>query len=283
MSSYKNKDNGESQEHTFSISAYALLSTKRLTHHVFLSFLFLLYVSLCICSSLVQPKELYDLLSDNGVLSTRIAGTGGASSERQRVDNAELDKFIAELEETEFESVVEYTDAAYTRDGHHQHAAYVIAMKNGDTRTLWFTNEAEIEYDIGDRIVGDGLHYYDGATMSLYQRPSRLREEHYCNKDPVENCNGFEQDYGGHGFSPQWAHVPLSALEVKPSQVANGGRGVFAKKFIPANTLLGLPETATSFFVPSSSYSFMSECYEAFDFDYFDTFVEGYIDGTLLL
>jgi hypothetical protein len=111
----------------------------------------------------------------------------------------------------------------------------------------------------------------DGASMMQYQFPSRVAEVTFCRGHACE---------GQHGFDPELVNFPVSAFEVKPSVVANGGRGVFAKVFVPKGSLIGLEDCVHGMFSPSrtvelmeragAAYGASSEFWNVVDTAYFD-------------
>jgi len=106
-----------------------------------------------------------------------------------------------------------------------------------------------------------------------YQFPTRVVEHTWC-LGKSEICGN------GHGFDPEISNVPVFSFEVKPSAIANGGRGVFAKEFIPKGSLIGLEECVHGMFASSQTvdllevsgneFENLSDFWEVVDTAYFD-------------
>lgn len=64
----------------------------------------------------------------------------------------------------------------------------LVAFKDAGAREKWYRNGAEIELQLQKRILrsksgGSSLRYFDGATMSSYQVPSRAFEDVHCRQE----------------------------------------------------------------------------------------------------
>jgi hypothetical protein len=108
---------------------------------------------------------------------------------------------------------------------------FVLATKDPSSRTHWFRNEAEINLDLAKRcVLGQPreslFRQFDGATMMQSQFTSRVMEEAWCaaNSNRPTTVPDAYCDLG-HGFSPDLVVISSLALSVRPSAVANGGRG----------------------------------------------------------
>lgn len=89
--------------------------------------------------------------------------------------------------------------------------------------------------------------YFDGATMASFAFPAKSSEVVFCRRyADLPNCKS------GHGFDQDREDIPLSALELKPSNtVVDGGRGVFATQDIPNMSYIGLEDSVHSVYVKS--------------------------------
>jgi hypothetical protein len=185
--------------------------------------------------------------------------------------------FLEGLLRVGFESVLDYEES----HGRFQATwSFVLALKDSELRSRWLSSEAEIQYEMKQRLLRtkDGespLRYFDGATMMQYHFPSRSVEESWCTSNKKGDCRK------GHGFDPEIQSLPRSAFEVKASAIAGGGRGVFAKEFIPKGSYIGLDDCVQGMFVPSLAHTLVSDAADSFaNFsEYWNVFFWGYIEG----
>lgn len=185
--------------------------------------------------------------------------------------------FVQGLEQFGFESIVDYEEA----HGRLVEVwAFVLAMKDSETRANWYMNEAELNLKISQRSMkttnGESpFLFFDGASMMHYQFASRIVEETWC-RDKPERC------LTGHGYDPELMNAPRSSFEVRPSIIAKGGRGVFATDFIPKGSVIGLEECVHGMFLPSTTFALMREAAEEIDetiSEFWDVVFWGYVDG----
>jgi len=207
-------------------------------------------------------------LGDSGILVAQVG-----SSE---VFNAAI-PFTDGLDAAGFESVVGFEEAHGRFEGGAW--SFIVAMKDWDTRANWFRNPAEWNTQIGPRLLRTKngelpLRYFDEASVVNSRSPSRSVEDTWCRKYPKE-CKG------GHGFDPELVNIPVSSFEVKPSVIAKGGRGVFAKELIPKGAVIGLEECVDGMHVDSKTFQVLEEAGNLFrDASKFWSVVyDGYIDG----
>ena len=197
--------------------------------------------------------------------------------------------FLNGLKQFGFESIIEFDEGHARFMGQW---SFLLAAKDSDARTSWFSNEAELQLAIHQRMLrtNDGklpLRFIDGAAMMQYQFPSRVAEITFCRSESCEH---------EHGFDPQLLNFPVSAFEVKPSAVANGGRGVFAKVFVPKGSIIGLDDCVHGMFSPSRTVQLMettgaqygdySEFWNVVDTAYFDGYgwsESFYVSGVSIL
>jgi len=154
-----------------------------------------------------------------------------------------------------------------------------MAMKDSGTRTNWFKNEAEVQLDVNARILqtknGEpALRFFDGGSMMQYQFPSRMVETDWCHSYP----NVCKE---GHGFRPDLVNYPATMFEVKPSVIANGGRGVFAKELIPKGSVVGLEDCVNGMHAHSTTFEIMEDAYKILGnmSKFWSTVYLGYFDG----
>ena len=140
---------------------------------------------------------------------------------------------------------------------------FIPAFKDLHQRARWFSNEAELTFALRQRVCATELgkspfQHFDAATMMNFQYPNRLMEDAWCRSNP-EECER------GHGIDPELKFYPRSSLEVKWSQIAKGGRGVFALERLEAGALLLPDECGHGMFVPPATYKLASEAAETFE------------------
>jgi hypothetical protein len=185
---------------------------------------------------------------------------------------------IQYLERAGYPTIVDYivhdggTSRLLTR---HSSSRFVVAMKNSDSRARWLRNEAEIKLDIARRShhipSRESVFQFDGATMTQYQFTSRVVEEAWCaavvgQPSDDESANNKKWCADGHGYNPDTVtNIPASSLAVRPSRVANGGRGVFTTEFIRQGSALAVEEYVHMIFVPSVTVSLMNQATEYVD------------------
>ena len=169
---------------------------------------------------------------------------------------------------TELANIVDYSEG---------HEKIVIGMKCHRSRAHWIGNPAVFQIRMAQRIQPgvEMMLWWDAATMMQYQFPSRIVEEvwrrnHHCHHHSLnmagmdqnehKNTNDDDDNYyysrddidscTGHGFDPEIINVPVSSLFVKPSLVANGGRGVFTTQFIAKGSTIILDDCVQGLIVP---------------------------------
>ena len=85
---------------------------------------------------------------------------------------------------------------------------------------------------------GSPFLHFDGATMGAYMFPPKSWEIVFCHRD--YNPTGCDT---GHGFNPEYSHIPLSKMEVKKSGLGEkAGRGLFTTVDIRKESYIGLDE-----------------------------------------
>ena len=227
---------------------------------------------------LYNNKELMEAFSNSlGEEGILIAQVGEADDFDSPADNLfpgdNFVTFLKGLKQFDFESILDFDESHARFVGQW---SFLLAAKDSDVRSRWFSNEAELQLAVHQRILRtkDGkipLRFIDGASMMQYQFPSRGAEQTFCRGHACE---------GQHGFDPELVDFPVSAFEVKPSIVANGGRGVFAKVFVPKGSIIGLEDCVHGMFSPSrtvelmeqtgAAYGTSSEFWNVVDTAYFD-------------
>lgn len=185
-----------------------------------------------------------------------------------------FNSFLHLLHQVGFEHILDFEEAHGRFDGVW---SFTLAMKDYDSRANWFMNEAELQLEIYSRLLRtkngeDPLHFFDGASLMHYQFPSRVEEETWCREHPAE-CEG------GHGFDPEHTNIPVSSFEVKPSGIAKGGRGVFAKEFIPKGSVLALDECVHGMVALGRTIDVLEESNKKFREEFFEVLFSAYFEG----
>jgi len=109
-------------------------------------------------------------------------------------------------------------------------------MKDLESSAAWGRNMAEINLDIHQRIIHtrsgtSSLKHFDGSTMEGYRVPNIIFENAYCKRTPKPKSCLKEK---------RRKNVPISSFEVRNSDIAKGGRGVFARVDIDKGSYIGL-------------------------------------------
>ena len=175
----------------------------------------------------------------------------------EQMGEPQLFDFLGSLVHYEYESAMEYGEFVAGRPSN-----FIVAFKDPRQRFRWFVNEAELTLALRQRecatVLGESsFQHFDAATMMSFQYPTRLGEDSWCRSHPKE-C----QD--GHGIDPEQNFAPQSSFEVKVSQIAKGGRGVFTKESLAAGTLIAPDECVHGMFCPPLTYAIASDAAETF-------------------
>lgn len=159
----------------------------------------------------------------------------------------DLGLVIDALEGVGYESVHLYEDDLGGR-------SYLVALKSHESRAEWYSNAAEIDIRLHQRIGRtDSLEFFDSPTMLKYQVPSKAVETAYCHENG-DKCVG--------GFDPELINVPVSDLTVGKSTMGEfSGRGLFAKQDIPRGRTIGNEKSWLSYFIFPSTHRIMFELY----------------------
>ncbi len=121
---------------------------------------------------------------------------------------------------------------------------FMVACKSHTCRRNWYSNQASVDarihYNLRRTKSGvSSLIYFDGATMSGYQMPSKKWETMFCKHYPNTKSCKF-----ANGFDKKTKNIPITDFEVKMSAVGkNSGRGVYVKNDVPKGSFISL-ETA---------------------------------------
>jgi hypothetical protein len=129
--------------------------------------------------------------------------------------------------------------------------AFLVVMKDSDSRESWYRTQAQLEVDIYKRIRRThsgvpALKYFDSTTMEDYMYPHHNFEINFCRQDPTpESCEMIREEME---IIPD---IPVSDLEVRISGVS--GRGVYATIDIKKGTSIGRKNSVHPVLIHSST------------------------------
>jgi hypothetical protein len=202
--------------------------------------------------------SLYNALSDDGILVVQVGTSSAFYAPAEDLGvHSNRAKMIELLESIGFSSIHIYG---------HGHGGYtstwnnIIATKSWNVRKNWFRNEAEINLEIQKRLLKTksgipSLRYFDGATMQLFQFPSKRFENVFCKRTPVPHLC-----MDSRGFDPEIANIDTSFLRVKESLLgSHAGRGLFTTKDIPKGTYVSIENSVHWVYFPPSTFELMTE------------------------
>ena len=119
-----------------------------------------------------------------------------------------------------------------------------IVHKSYDTLKNYFYEPAMVNLQqaksaMATRSKDFPFSYFDGATWASAQYPSRIDSRFYCFTHPRASklCQELQ------GYDPNLPNVPGSALEVKPSLIPNGGRGLFFTQDFEEGSYLAIDQS----------------------------------------
>jgi len=182
-------------------------------------------------------------------------------------------QFIEGLEAANFVSMHDYEEMHGRLDVAWR---FATVLKQYEARSRWYADEAEVSLSISKRIhqTLDGkppLAHFDGATMMTYTYPSRVVELRYCSVNP-EKCG--PQDV----FNRDVIDHPIESFEVR--SIPGVGRGVFAKHDIKKGDYCSLQDCVHQMFIPPLASALLEDGRDKLkDFEYWETFQTGYVEG----
>lgn len=189
-------------------------------------------------------------IADDGLFIAQVGESSKLNSPPEHIGlHRNRVNFIRSLSDLGFEAVRDYEDR---HGGFGSAWQFIVASKSSSVMTRWVSDSSLVDYQIRKRTKptkgGDSsLLYFDGATMASFAFPAKSSEVVFCRRyADLPNCKS------GHGFDQDREDIPLSALELKPSNtVVDGGRGVFATQDIPNMSYIGLEDSVHSVYVKS--------------------------------
>ena len=136
----------------------------------------------------------------------------------------------------------------------------MMATKSSKARANWYRNEAEVNVEVVRRTIktksGSPIfQYFDGATMQLFQLPSKRFETIFCKAEPrPESCDDLR------GYDPLIPNADISHFEVKVSGAGeNAGRGLFATRDIPQGAYFSIEAASRSVDFPPNTVRLITE------------------------
>ena len=163
---------------------------------------------------------------------------------------------IDALEEVGYKSVHLYEDESSGFGAR----SFLVALKSPESRAEWYSNEAEIDIRLHQRIGRTkSLEFFDSPTMLKYQVPSKAVENAYCQGDGDDSKREWCEN---RGFDPELMNVPLSDLAVGKSTMGEfSGRGLFAANDIPRGRSIGIEKSWLNYFIFPSTHRLIFELY----------------------
>ncbi len=112
--------------------------------------------------------------------------------------------------------------------------SYLVSFKDSKLRASWYASPAEIELKLQQRILPSKLsgqstlRYFDAATMTSYQLPTRADEITYCRREPAPPECAEEH----RGINPQIRSL-RSQLDVNTNRTWSAGVGLVTTIYSP--------------------------------------------------
>jgi hypothetical protein len=221
-------------------------------------------------------SSLYNALNEEGVLIVQVGESPGLGDAAERFTfHQNRAHMINHLDRLGFKTMHIY---GQDHGGYTESWNTLVAGKSLTVRRNWYQNEAEINLQIHRRSLRSNsgaelFHYFDGATMQLFQVPSKRFETVFCRDEPMpQEC----VEYGG--FDPRVPNVDISNFEVKKSTAGEkAGRGIFAKKDIPKGSYIYFESASQNVYFPPNTFTLITEMEKAVSEEL--TPVEYYMNG----
>lgn len=216
------------------------------------------------------------VLGESGILVSQI-GDVNIKDKLPVIYSEDLSStFIHSLLEKDFQLVMQY---AGSRQKSLSPWKFVVAMKDKTSRGNWHSSESKVLVEMNKRTLstknGDTFRYFDDVTMKSVEFPTRIMEDNFCvDHQDLEYC------YKDHGFDPDIPDFSSDSFEVGISSVANGGRGVFSKEFIPKGSYIGMQNCVSTLFIPPNQLSVLNSVKDQFsDNEFLTCLAVGYLEG----
>ncbi|KAL7577423.1 hypothetical protein ACA910_004710 [Epithemia clementina (nom. ined.)] len=204
-------------------------------------------------------SSLANALTENGVMVVQV-GSNPIRADLLMPQNSKapiLVRFEDILEQQGIFSIKTYSDA------HGQFMApweFRIVHKDYKTTASFFREPAKIDLTMAKHAVITKskqfpFHYFDGPTWASMQYPTRINADVFCDSHPRRTSLCFEPQ----GYDPERANVPASALEIKPSLIPNGGRGLFFKEDFKEGSYLAIEQSSWNMQIMPETLSLVDE------------------------
>ncbi|KAL7561632.1 hypothetical protein ACA910_001498 [Epithemia clementina (nom. ined.)] len=200
-------------------------------------------------------SSLANALTENGVMVVQVGSNPiRADLRMHHISKAPiLVQFEDILEQQGMLSIKTYSDA------HGQFMApweFRIVHKDYQTTASFFREPAKIDLTMTKHAVMTKskqfpFHYFDGPTWASMQYPTRINADVFCHTHPRRTSLCFQPQ----GYDPERVNVPASALEIKPSLIPNGGRGLFFKEDFKEGSLLAIEQSSWNMQIVPETFS----------------------------
>jgi hypothetical protein len=206
-------------------------------------------------------ETLYESLADDGVIVFQLGESSTYNDPADEFTNhARREMFIQLLIEVGFENMFLYEDPNCGFGGPW---VFLVVVKNARSRSLWYRNEAQIQFEIHKRILRSTtntptLQYFDGAVFETYRAPHKVIETIYCRATPTP--------YGCASASKKVHDVSISNLYVAPSTIGDGsGRGVFTNIDIKKGSTIARKASKNPVQFPPAAFDLLMAYYNVSD------------------
>jgi spermidine synthase len=203
-------------------------------------------------------KTMYDSITDYGVIVFQLGESSAYSDPADEfTTQVRRERFIQLLTEAGFENMFLYEEPNCGFGGPW---VFLIVVKNNESRSLWYRNEAQIQLEIHKRILRSTtkkslLDYFDGSVFETYRAPHKVMETIYCRATPTP--------YGCPTAIKKVEDVPLSNLHVQLSTIGDGsGRGLFTDIDIKEGSTIARKASRNPIQLPPSAFDLLMTYYE---------------------
>lgn len=221
-------------------------------------------------------QSLFESITDDGIIAFHIGTSSKYTDPNDEfTNNSRRKSFIDLLSESGFQEVFMYEDANVRSDNDNGNPfLFLLAAKDWSSRSLWFRNSAQVDFEIYKRIQASVsgkplLEYFDGSVLEAFRAPHRVMETLYCRTSPTPmECIQ----------SKKLPDIPLSNLRVGPSSIGDGsGRGVFTDVDIEEGSTVARKSSSYPINFPPSAYDLMLNYHDiSVDHQVLYNYMDGY-------
>ena len=246
-------------------------------------------------------RALSNALTDHGVLGGVLA-----DGEQELGMDSRYYQMITTLEKAggwfAFRDYVNDSPACRRQPRHGRVAPtyFYMATKHRQEVSQWLASEALVDLELARRIRPTPRHQtnsldqadpaktttdddnddantilMDGATMALYQVPSRRMEFWYC--QTIHQHDGETCDM--HGLDPDLPNLVTSLFEIRPATNPACGRGVFTKQDIVGNAYMGVNDGVHAMLIMPHTLKVIDEMVNLEDCEDYFEILEQYSNG----